>query len=115
MAEREEFYLTPRRVFLGLIVTAAHTTGVYLLGAVTLYASKYIVPERPYPWLGMISGIVIAVLASYMMIRAWIGVEADHSHEIGGDQCIGFLRSSDRAWREKNNSEKLHREWSTKR
>ncbi|MGA2421675.1 MAG: hypothetical protein ABSG69_16485, partial [Candidatus Acidiferrum sp.] len=33
-------------VFLGIIVTAAHTAGVYLLGALTLYASKYIVPEQ---------------------------------------------------------------------
>jgi len=70
-------------VFLGLIVTAAHTAGVYLLGAVTLYASQYIVPEHLYPWLGMISGIIIAVLALYMMIRAWTGEDGDHSHEIG--------------------------------
>jgi high-affinity nickel-transport protein len=70
-------------VFLGLIVTAAHTAGVYLLGAVTLYASKYIVPERLYPWLGMISGITIAVLACYLMIRAWTGEASDHNHETG--------------------------------
>ena len=70
-------------VFLGLIVTAAHTAGVYLLGAITLYASKRVVPDHLYPWLGMISGIVIAVLASYLMIRAWIGEDGDHSHEIG--------------------------------
>ncbi|MBM4298065.1 MAG: hypothetical protein FJ143_10030, partial [Deltaproteobacteria bacterium] len=37
---------------LGLIVTAAHTAGVYLIGVITLYASKYIVPEKLYPWLG---------------------------------------------------------------
>jgi high-affinity nickel-transport protein len=70
-------------VFLGIIVTAAHTAGVYLLGAVTLYASKYIVPEQLYPWLGVISGITIAVLASYMMIRALTGEDGDHGHEIG--------------------------------
>ena len=70
-------------VFLGLIVTAAHTAGVYLLGAITLYASKYIVPEQLYPWLGMISGIIIAVLASYLLIRAWTGEDGDHSHAIG--------------------------------
>ena len=39
-------------LILGLIVTASHTAGVYLLGGVTLYASRYIVPERLYPWLG---------------------------------------------------------------
>src|SRR6202166_3948298 len=75
---------TPRHaVLLGLIVTAAHTAGVYLLGAITLYASRYIVPERLYPWLGVISGITIAVLASYQMIRALAGEDGDHRHEIG--------------------------------
>jgi nickel/cobalt exporter len=77
-------------VFLGLIVTAAHTAGVYLLGAVTLYASKYIVPERLYPWLGMISGITIAVLASYLMIRAWTGKDGDHVHQIGSAHSHWF-------------------------
>jgi ABC-type nickel/cobalt efflux system permease component RcnA len=70
-------------VLLGLIVTAAHTAGVYLLGAITLYASKYIVPEQLYPWLGMISGLIIAVMASYLLIRAWTGQDGEHSHEIG--------------------------------
>src|ERR1700722_15603451 len=70
-------------VLLGLTVTAAHTAGVYLVGAVTLYASKYVVPEQLYPWLGMISGITIAVLAAYLMIRAWTGENGDHRHEPG--------------------------------
>jgi len=77
-------------VFLGLIVTVAHTAGVYLLGAVTLYASKYIVPEQLYPWLGAISGIIIAVLASYLMIRAWTGEDGDHNHEIGSARSHWF-------------------------
>jgi nickel/cobalt exporter len=71
-------------VFLGIIVTAAHTAGVYLLGAITLYASKYIVPEQLYPWLGMISGIIIAVLAAYMLLRAWSDEDGEHAHEGGG-------------------------------
>ena len=33
-------------LYLGLIVTATHTAGVYLLDVVTLYASQYIVSER---------------------------------------------------------------------
>ncbi len=77
-------------VFLGIIVTAAHTAGVYLLGAITLYASKYILPEQLYPWLGMISGIIIAVLAAYLMIRAWTGETADHSHEPGSNHSHWF-------------------------
>jgi high-affinity nickel-transport protein len=77
-------------VFLGGIVTAAHTAGVYLLGAITLYASKYIVPEQLYPWLGMISGMIIAVLAAYMMLRAWTGEDGDHGHEIGSAHSHWF-------------------------
>jgi ABC-type nickel/cobalt efflux system permease component RcnA len=77
-------------VFLGLIVTAAHTAGVYLLGAVTLYASKYIVPEHLYPWLGLVSGVTIAVLACFMLLRAWIGEEGGHSHEGGAAHSHWF-------------------------
>jgi nickel/cobalt exporter len=75
---------------LGVIVTAAHTAGVYLLGAVTLYASQYIVPERLYPWLGVVSGVMIAGLGLVLLVRRYLGKDglsshhhhhhADHSH-----------------------------------
>ena len=72
---------TPRHaVLLGVIVTAAHTAGVYLLGAITLYASRWIVPEQLYPWLGITSGLMIAGLASYLLLRVWVGEAPDHSH-----------------------------------
>jgi ABC-type nickel/cobalt efflux system permease component RcnA len=70
-------------VLLGIIVTAAHTTGVYLLGAVTLYASRFIVPERLYPWLGVTSGLMIATLASFMLVRALTVEEPEHDHVSG--------------------------------
>ena len=76
---------------LGLIVTGAHTAGVYLLGAVTLYASQYIVPERLYPWLGVVSGILIAGLGLVLLVRRCLGKDGlashhhrhyvDHSHD----------------------------------
>jgi high-affinity nickel-transport protein len=72
---------TRHAVGLGLLVTAAHTAGVYLLGAVVLYASKYVIPERIYPWLSIFSGMVIAVLAVYLLLRAWTGVEAHGEQE----------------------------------
>jgi len=75
---------------LGLIVTGAHTAGVYLLGAVTLYASQYIVPERLYPWLGVVSGVLIAGLGAVLLVQRYLGKDwlsshhhhhhADHSH-----------------------------------
>ena len=67
-------------LLLGLIVTASHTAGVYLLGMVTLYASRYIVPERIYPWLGVISGVTIAGLGLYLFSRRYAGVEEHHHH-----------------------------------
>src|SRR5712692_1683521 len=65
-------------LWLGLIVTAAHTAGVYLLGGVTLYASNYIVPERLYPWLGVVSGVMIAGLGFFLFLRRYL-TRGDHS------------------------------------
>ncbi len=67
---------------LGLIVTAAHTAGVYLLGAVTLYASQYVVPERLYPWLGVVSGVMITSLGAVLLVRRYRGKDGllNHHH-----------------------------------
>lgn len=67
-------------VLLGLTVTASHTAGVYLLGAVALYASRYVVPERLYPWLGVFSGLVIAGLGFSLVLRR----HATHHHHAAG-------------------------------
>ena len=67
-------------VLLGLIVTASHTAGVYLLGAATIYASRYVVPERLYPWIALGSGLVIAVLGLSLFLRRYAGREANHGH-----------------------------------
>ena len=42
--------------FLGLTTTITHTAGVFGLGFLTLFASRYILPEQLYPWLGVASG-----------------------------------------------------------
>jgi high-affinity nickel-transport protein len=90
-------------VLLGVIVTAAHTVGVFGLGAITLYASRYIVPEQLYPWLGALSGITIAGLGCYMLLRRLTGTATDHSHAPG--QAHGhwmFLRRGSRKDGESN-------------
>jgi ABC-type nickel/cobalt efflux system permease component RcnA len=56
---------------LGLIVTAAHTVGVYLIGGVTLYASRYVVPEQLYPWLALLSGVMITCLGLVLFFRRY--------------------------------------------
>ena len=75
-------------LLLGLVVTATHTASVFALGAITLYASRYILPEQLYPWLGMLSGLVIAILGGYLFLKRWTGLALDHDH-LGG-QRHGF-------------------------
>ena len=77
-------------IWLGLIVTLAHTAGVYLLGILTLYASRYIVPDQLYPWLEMLSGMVIAVVACFLLVRAWTGENGEHSHDAGAGHSHWF-------------------------
>jgi high-affinity nickel-transport protein len=78
-------------VLLGVVVTAAHTAGVYLLGALTLYASRYIVPEQLYPWLGAISGLSVAGLGVFIFLRHWTGETGEHSHAPGEQHSHWFL------------------------
>src|SRR5580658_3407537 len=78
-------------VLLGIVVTAAHTAGVYLLGALTLYASRYIVPEQLYPWLGAISGLSVAGLGLFIFLRHWTGETGEHSHVPGEEHSHWFL------------------------
>ena len=65
---------------LGLVVTATHTAGVYLLGAVTLYASQYVVPERLYPWLGAFSGFTIAGLGFMLFLQRYAAASRPQTH-----------------------------------
>jgi nickel/cobalt exporter len=67
-------------LLLGLIVTTAHTAGVYLLGAFALYASRYVVPERLYPFLEIVSGVMIAVLGTTLLIKRYLSKHSGHSH-----------------------------------
>jgi ABC-type nickel/cobalt efflux system permease component RcnA len=70
-------------LLLGLIVTVSHTAGVVALGTITLFASRYVLPEQLYPWLGALSGITIAALGCYMLLRRLSGTATDHSHVPG--------------------------------
>ena len=69
-------------LILGLVVTASHTAGVYLLGGVTFYASRHVVPERLYPWLSLGSGLTIAALGLALFLRRFGGA-GDHHHHHG--------------------------------
>ena len=78
-------------VLLGVVVTAAHTAGVFLLGGLTLYASQYIVPEQLYPWLGAISGVTVAGLGIFILLQNLTGESAEHSHADGKKHSHWFF------------------------
>jgi len=61
---------TPRHaVFLGLTVTLTHTIGVFVLGFATLYASRFIVPERLFPILSLISALLVLGMGLMLLIQ----------------------------------------------
>ena len=73
---------TPRHaVLLGGTVTIAHTAGVFALGFVTLGLSAFIVPEQLYPWLTLVSGLLVVLVgASVLRQRLRSRVRRAHGH-----------------------------------
>jgi nickel/cobalt exporter len=74
---------------LGLTVTLTHTAGVFALGTVTLYLSRYILPEALYPWLSVVSGLLVIAIGFSLLYRRLRGIlgagitgekHAGHSH-----------------------------------
>nr|MBA3439306.1 hypothetical protein [Pyrinomonadaceae bacterium] len=71
--------------FLGLTVTITHTAGVFALGLVTLFASQYVVPERLFPILSLVSGLIVVVIGLSLFVnrlRSALGYAGhDHTHD----------------------------------
>jgi len=69
--------------FLGLTVTITHTLGVFTLGLLTLFASRYVVPERVFPVLSLVSGGIVLTMGIGLFVSRLRGVfvgPADHDH-----------------------------------
>src|SRR5205807_5099611 len=64
---------------IGLTVTATHTAGVLALG-LALSASALVAPERVYPWLGLASGALLAVIGVGLLRRAVGARRHRHAH-----------------------------------
>ena len=63
---------TPRHAaFLGLTVTITHTLGVFALGFATLFASRFIVPERLFPILSLLSGLIVLGMGMILLAQRW--------------------------------------------
>jgi nickel/cobalt transporter (NicO) family protein len=75
--------------FLGMTVTVTHTIGVFALGLVTLSLSAFIVPDQLYPWLNLVSALLIVAVGISVLrwrVREWRRRAAaghDHGHSHG--------------------------------
>jgi ABC-type nickel/cobalt efflux system permease component RcnA len=54
-------------VAVGIAVSLMHTMSVVVLGLVTLWASSVFAPETVYPWLTLVSGVVVLGLGSWLL------------------------------------------------
>jgi ABC-type nickel/cobalt efflux system permease component RcnA len=58
---------TARHAFLlGLFVTVTHTIGVIALGLVTLFASRYILPETLFPWINLVAAFLVVAVGLWV-------------------------------------------------
>ncbi len=79
-------HATPQHaVFLGLTTTITHTAGVFALGLGTLFFSQYVLPERLYPWLSFISGLIVVDIGLRQLISRLrqnrVAAKAARSHQ----------------------------------
>jgi ABC-type nickel/cobalt efflux system permease component RcnA len=73
--------------FLGLTVTITHTAGVFALGLVTLFASQYVLPEKLFPILSLVSGLIVVVIGGSLFARRLRLVLAKaHDHDDVNDE-----------------------------
>jgi nickel/cobalt transporter (NicO) family protein len=70
---------------LGMTVTLTHTAGVFILGAVTLYLSRYILPEVLYPWLSVASGALVVLIGLALLYR--------HLDSMSHDKKAGYIHA----------------------
>jgi nickel/cobalt exporter len=72
---------TPRHaVLLGLTVTVTHTIGVFALGLVTLALSEFVVPEELYPWLNLVSALLVVAVGLSVLRARLRRRNASHPH-----------------------------------
>jgi nickel/cobalt transporter (NicO) family protein len=82
--------------FLGLTVTITHTVGVFVLGLITLFGQKYIVPETLFPLLSFLSGAIVVVIGLQQLFsrlrkrRSVPAAAAEHTHD---DLAAGLTHS----------------------
>ncbi len=73
-------------VLLGAAVTVTHTAGVFGLGLVTLLLSRFIVPDQLYPWLTLVSGLLVVGVGAAVLWQRLGARRAHHHHHRHGHE-----------------------------
>ncbi len=85
-------------IFLGAIVTITHTLGVFALGLLTLFASRYILPETLMPFLSFISGLLVLFIGLTLFkdrLFLFLGWKTDSHHGHAHDEHTHSQDSGD--------------------
>jgi ABC-type nickel/cobalt efflux system permease component RcnA len=70
-------------ILLGITVTVTHTAGVVALGLVALGLSAWILPEQLYPWLTLVSGLLVVSVGVAVLRGRMRGFGHSHGHGDG--------------------------------
>jgi nickel/cobalt transporter (NicO) family protein len=85
---------------LGATVTITHTIGVFALGLVTLALSQYILPEDLYPWLNLVSGLMVLVVGAAVLRSRFLRARRrHHHHDHDHDHSHGHEHEHDLSWK----------------
>jgi len=70
-------------VLLGGVVTFTHVASVLIIGVIALVLSKFVVPQKLFPWISAASGALIVVVGFWLLVRTAGGAgrtRPDHDH-----------------------------------
>jgi nickel/cobalt transporter (NicO) family protein len=76
-------------ILLGATVTVTHTAGVIALGAVALGLSAWVLPEQLYPWLTLVSGLMVVSVGAAVLRGRLRGLGHSHAHGHSHDHDHG--------------------------
>jgi nickel/cobalt exporter len=76
-------------IVLGATVTVTHTAGVVALGAVALGLSAWVLPEDLYPWLTLVSGLMVVGVGAAVLRGRVRGLGHSHDHDHGHGHSHG--------------------------
>lgn len=66
-------------VLLGLVTTLTHTISVFAMGILALLLSRYVLPERLYPFLSLLSGLMVCGVG-FWLLDQYLNPVPKHGH-----------------------------------